>query len=156
MEWDDYFEPKHCFPVLRLNKVPDKCQEDVATELDAAFSLFWSNLAACAGRLRVALELLLNHQGIPKRKRDSKGKYKELWLHARLDLFAKGNPATGAQLMALKSLGNSGAHEGSISREDLLDAFEVLEHSLEEIIEQRSKRVAALSKKLTKKHGKKP
>ena len=58
--------------------------------------------------------------------------------------------------MALKSLGNSGAHEGSISREDLLDAFEVLEHSLEEIIEQRSKRVAALSKKLTKKHGKKP
>lgn len=154
-EWEDYFDPKYCFPGLRMIAIPDKCPEEVTVELDAAFAMFWSQPAASAGRLRVALELLLDHQGVPKRKRDGNGKYKELWLHARLDLFAKSNPATAAQLMALKSLGNSGAHEGSISTDDLLDAFEVLEHALGEIIEQRSKRVAVLSKKLTRKHSKK-
>ena len=153
--WQDFFDPSYCFPAPRMIAVPGKCPEDVRVELDAAFSLYWSQPAASAGRLRVALELLLNRQGVPKRKRDRGGKYKDLWLHARLDLFAKSNPATAAQLMALKSLGNSGAHEGTISKSDLLDAFEVLEHALEEIIEQRTKRVAALTKQLTRKHGKK-
>lgn len=155
VEWGDYFDPQHCFPTLRLIKVPEKCPDDIKAELDAAFALYWSHPAASAGRIRVALELLLNHQGVPKRKRSGRGKCQELWLHARLDLFAKANPTTGSQLMALKSLGNTGAHEGSITKSDLLDAFEVLEHSLDEIIDQRSKRVAALAKSLTKKHGKK-
>jgi len=66
----------------------------------------------------------------------------------------KGEPAVGAQLMALKWLGNTASHEGSVSRDDLLDAFEILEHSLSELIEQRSARVAELARQLTKKHSK--
>lgn len=153
-EWEDYFEIRYCFPAPRMIAIPDKCPKEVNIELDAAFALYWSQPAASAGRLRVALELLLNHQGVKKRKRDG-GKNKDLSLHARLELFAQSNPATAAQLMALKSLGNSGAHEGSISKGDLLDAFEVLEHALGEIIEQRSKRVALLAKQLTQKHSRK-
>jgi hypothetical protein len=55
--------------------------------------------------------------------------------------------------MALKWLGNTGAHEGSISDADLLDAFEIFEHALAEIVDKRSANLAALAKKLTKKHG---
>jgi hypothetical protein len=59
----------------------------------------------------------------------------------------------GSQLMALKWLGNTASHEGGVSRDDLLDAFEILEHNLRELIEHRSARVAELARKLTKKHG---
>jgi len=58
------------------------------------------------------------------------------------------------QLMALKWLGNSGSHSGEVSRDDLLDAFEILEHALAELLEQKSERIAALAKKMTAKHGK--
>ena len=153
MGWEAYFEPMYCFPTIELIDLPKGCPDEVAQELDAAFCLYWSNRAACAGRIRVALELLLDHLGVQKKKKGKNGKFAELGLHARIELFAIGNPVTGGQLMALKSLGNSAAHEGSISTVDLLDAFEVLEHTLEEVIEKRSQKVAALAKKLNKKHS---
>lgn len=95
----------------------------------------------------------MNHVGVPKRKKAANGKLSELTLHARIDAFAKKEPAIGPQLMALKWLGNTGSHDSSVSSADLLDAFEILEHSLREVIDGHSAKVAALAKKLTKKHG---
>lgn len=156
-EWgyDDYFTPRFCNPMPDIFKFPSKCPEDVKNELSAAFSLFWSNRAACAGRLRVSLEYLMNHIGIPKRKKGTNGKFSELTLHARIDAFAKSEPAIGSQLMALKWIGNTGSHDTFVSQYDLLDSFEIMEHALAEIIGGHSARVAALAKKLTKKHGSK-
>ena len=54
--------------------------------------------------------------------------------------------------MALKWLGNTGTHKGEVDREDLLDAFEILEHALTELIDRRATKIAALAKKLTQKH----
>jgi hypothetical protein len=136
-----------------IMKVPEKCPDDVKQELQASFELFWGHPGACAGRLRVALECLLNHLGVAKKKKSANGKFTELTLHARIDAFAKREPVLGAHLMALKWLGNSGSHEGDIPRKDVLDAFDILEHSLGELIEQRSARIAALAKSLSKKHG---
>ena len=55
--------------------------------------------------------------------------------------------------MALKSLGNTGTHEGQVTREDVLDAFEIIEHALAELIDRRTAKVAALARKLSKKHA---
>ena len=154
-EWGDYFQALHCYPMPRIVLIPEKCPYEVSEPLESAFSLFWSSPEACAGRIRVSLEALMNHLGIPKRHKTAKGKYADLTLHGRIDRFAKSDPANGAQLLALKWLGNSGSHDsGSVSHKDLLDAFEIIEHALAEIIDERSKRVAALAKKLTKKHSK--
>lgn len=77
-------------------------------------------------------------------------------LHNVIESFAENNPTLGAQLMALKWLGNTASHEGSVNRTELLDAFEILEYSLSELIERRSERIALLANKLTAKHqGKK-
>lgn len=154
-EWLDEFQALHCHPTPHIIKIPEKCPSEVSEPLVSAFSLFWANPEACAGRIRVSLEALMNHLGISKRQRTAKGKFAELKLHARIDKFAKSDPTNGAQLLALKWLGNAGSHDsGTVSHSDLLDAFEILEHALAEIIDQRSKRVAALAKKLTKKHSK--
>ena len=102
---------------------PPKCPEDIKSELRGAFSIFWSNGAACAGRLRVALECLMNHVGVPKQRKDADGKFFDLSLHARIDAFAKNEPAIGAQLMALKWLGNTGSHDSKVSTVDLLEPY---------------------------------
>lgn len=154
-EWDDYFAPKFCYPMPDIISIPAKCPEDVQNELRAAFSLFWSNPAACAGRMRVSLESLMNHLGVPKTKVSATGKIVDQGLHDRIDAYAKSAPEIGMQLMALKWLGNTASHESDVSKTDLLDAFEIMEHALGEIIGGHSAKVAALAKKLIEKHEKK-
>lgn len=75
-------------------------------------------------------------------------------LHKRIERYAKAEESIGPQLMALKWLGNTGSHSGDVGQQELLDAFEILEHVLAEIVERRSDRVAALARELTEKHGK--
>ena len=153
--WEEYFVPTTCVPMPDVFPIPRKCPAAVQIELRGAFSLFWAHPAACAGRIRVALECLLNHLGEPTRKKTSKGTFAQLSLHARIEAFAKREPTVGNQLMALKWLGNAGSHDSQINKPDLLDAFEIVEHALAEVIDRRSRRVAQLAKKLTRKHGRK-
>jgi len=152
-DWEEYFVPKLCYPMPDIFDFPAKCPDEVMRKLRESFALFWSSRAACAGRIRVALESLMGHLGIPEKKKDKTGGYFDLTLHQRIDAFAKNEPAIGQELMALKWLGNSGSHDSEVSRDDLLDAFEIMEHALDEIIDRRSARVATLAKRLTKKHS---
>jgi hypothetical protein len=167
-EYEDYFSPMTCLPMPDMFSFPTKCPDEVEEEIKAAFALFWSQPNACAGRIRVALECLMDNLGVPQRRKNNQGKYYDLSLHARLDVFAESEPTTGRQLVALKWLGNAGSHnskvkkkdlfdsfEIKVNKNDLLDAFEIMEHTLGELIERRSARVAELAKTLIKKHGRK-
>lgn len=152
-DYDEYFVAKACHPMPEIIELPAKCPEDILMELRSAFSLFWSSPPACANRIRVSLEYLMNHVGIPKRKKGSNGKFFDLTLHARIEAFARKDPIIGSHLMALKWLGNTASHDSDVSSHDLLDAFEILENALREVIGGHSAKVAALAKRLTKKHG---
>jgi Domain of unknown function (DUF4145) len=153
--WEEFFSPKACFPMPHIITIPPKCPTDVEEDLVEAFSLFWAHRGASANAIRYALEKLLTSQGVPTQTGGKKdpAKFVLLPLHQRIDLFSKSEPEIGNHLMALKWLGNTGSHGRKVDRDDLLDAFEILEHSLEEIIEKKSKRVAKLAKSLTKKHS---
>ena len=152
-EWSDSFDAKNCIPMPHIIRLPSKCPAEVKAPLVSAFSMFWGNPEACAGRIRVSLECLMNHLGIPKKIITKKGKSADITLHGRLDKFALIDTKNGPPLIALKWLGNAGSHESSsVSHSDLLDAFEIMEHALSEIIDERSIRVSALAKKLTNKH----
>jgi hypothetical protein len=150
--YEDYFLPRHCYPMPHIISIPRKCPSEVALELEAAFIVFWSNPAACAGRIRVAVELLMNHVGIQKKKKNKQGKFYDLSLHARVEIFSQRNKLIGPRLMALKWIGNSGSHVGDIRKIELLDAFELLEDALMEIVDKRSERLAELAKKMTREH----
>lgn len=94
----------------------------------------------------------MDHLGIQSRRKNKKGKFDKLTLHNRIEVFSKNEPTIGAQLMALKLLGNTGSHDGGVMRNDVLDAFEIVEHALFELIDDKSKRIAALAQTLTEKH----
>jgi Domain of unknown function (DUF4145) len=135
-------------------KIPKNAPDDVKADLIEAFSLFWTHRPSSANAIRYALERLMTNLGIPTQKPSSKnGKVVDLTLHQRIEIYAKAEPQIGNQLMALKWLGNTGSHGQKVNVEDLLDAFEILEHSLEEILDNKSKKIADLAKKLTQKHS---
>ena len=151
-EWRVEFKPLLCWPMPDIFELPQQCPKEVRIELRAAFRLFWSDQAASAGRVRVSLERLMDHFGISKRRKGQKG-YHALKLHDRIETFSKARSEAGKKLMALKWLGNTASHQGDVSRDDILDGFEILEYLLAELFEQRALRVDDLAKQLTKKHA---
>jgi hypothetical protein len=161
-EWDqesesmnDYVEmckPLATQPMLPPLALPSQLPESGRTELEASFRLVWLDPDASANRLRVSMERLLDHLRIKRRVRNAKGKFDELNLHNRITLYETKEPRLGGHLMAVKWLGNTASHQGGVSREALLDAFEVLEDTLAEMLVRRSAAVTKLAKKLTRKY----
>lgn len=133
-----YFVPRFISPMPNIFDLPKECPDEVKDHLRAGFRLFLSDQSASANRIRVALESLLNHLNVPRRRKDQNNKFSDLTLHKRIEFFMTKEPSLGSHLMALKWLGNTASHEGNVSRNDLLDAFEILEHLLDELIGKRS------------------
>lgn len=152
-EWVNCFYPRWIEPSLQMIDIPPRCPKPVSSALRDAFALYWSQPDACAGRIRVALEALLSHLGVPAEEVSGAGKTSALSLHRRIELFTKQNEVVGGQLMALKWLGNTGSHGNRVTKGDILDGLELLEHSLVEVLEKRSEKMADLAKKLFDRHG---
>lgn len=154
MSLERYYVPKYVRPALELFDIPTKCPKSASEVLRHAFALYWHDHSATANRIRIAIERLLDSLGVKKRRKDKSGKFQDLSLHQRIEEFTKTEPQLGGQLMALKWVGNVGSHDAQVKRDDLLDAFEILEHTLSELVNQRTKRITQLAKKLHAKHAK--
>lgn len=152
-DWRNEFKPLFCWPMPDIFELPEQCPKKVKAELRAAFRLLWSDQAASAGRVRVSLERLMDHYVVPKRRKGQNGKYYSLKFHDRIDTFSRKNSGAGDKLMALKWLGNTASHQGDVTRDDILNGFEILEYLLAELFEQRAVRVEELTRQLTKKHA---
>jgi len=109
--WSPYFSPRWFSPMPDIFELPARCPDEVTKQLRASSRLLWADHAAAAGKVRIALECLMDHLGVPKRKKDKNGKFDDLSLHHRVEIFQKGSPIIGSQLMAHKWLGNTGSHE---------------------------------------------
>lgn len=147
------FHPLRAHPMPDVFELPASCPPEVSDPLRTAFALFWSDHAAAANSARVALERLLDAIGVKKKERTKKGRLVRLKTHGRIIHLMKRHPTIGGELMALKWLGNTGSHQSKVDREDILDGFEILEHALDELLNERSKTISKMVKKLTKKHG---
>lgn len=74
----------------------------------------------------------------------------------RIDKFisASGDLVHKDHLHALRVVGNVGTHKNDLSRDELLQAFEVYEHALGELVGKKTETVAKLAKQLRSKAGK--
>lgn len=121
------YYPKFFFPNLELFPITEEISEPVSLEINLAFAHYWSDLSSCANRIRTATELILDDLKAPKKKKNKKGDLKKLrTLHERIEHYASRNESLSELLMANKIIGNEGSHSGSLSFEDILDAFYIL------------------------------
>jgi|SRR6185436_11211364 len=147
------FKPLYFEPPLEMIDVPSETADDVRLALTRAFSLYWSDPSSSGNCTRTALELMLDQQGIARGRNDSKrGERVRRSLHERLEMFAKRRPELKETLMAVKWLGNAGTHD-VLTHADVLDAFELLDHTLDEVYRQRSKRILRTAKAINRAKG---
>jgi hypothetical protein len=147
------FTPVVFYPAPKIIEIPKSCPKTVTKILNETFGLYWLDLGSCANKIRISIEVLLNEQQIPKTKTTTKGQI-ELSLHKRLELFEKIKPEVSKLLMAIKWIGNAGSHFSDIKSEDVLDAYELLEFTLEKLYNDRELKLLKLSDEINK--NKKP
>ncbi|TJZ71704.1 DUF4145 domain-containing protein [Chitiniphilus eburneus] len=152
-EYFEYFTPRIIQPMPNIIKIPEDCPEEISAPLKESFGLFLYDRASCAARIRTTLEAIMSYLNIPSSQ--VKGESTEyLSLHKRIEIYSKSEPNIGSHLMALKWLGNTGSHENTVKKTDILDAFEILEHCIEEIVGNRSERIKKLAEKIRNSHSK--
>jgi hypothetical protein len=147
------FRPVYFFPPLPIIDVPREAAEDVRVALQRAFSLYWADPSAAGNSIRTAIELMLDQHGIPRGRNDSsRNKRFRRSLHERLELFAGRRPELKDTLMAIKWLGNAGSH-AVLTHDDVLDAFEFVEHTLDEVYRDRLRTLAKKAKAINRNKG---
>ena len=156
---DEYFVPLYFVPAPPVFPVPDECPHTIHVELQSAFSLIWSDIAAAGNRVRMAVEALMNEQKVPKKAKiksgPRKGKFQDLSLHQRIEKFGVAHKAAATQLMAVKWLGNTGSHIAinALTLDDILDAFEHFEYTLDLVYAKKSTELVERAKAIAKQKG---
>lgn len=136
-------------PIRPIAKTP----EIVKGPLRMAGQLLWQSPEAAANHVRQAVEHLMDHQKVKKRV---KAGSKKLTLHARLLEFEKKDGLNGPVLRAIKWIGNDGSHQGGVSREELLDAFDMMELALTNLFDDAAAKVMKKVQAVIKSKEKKP
>jgi hypothetical protein len=142
--------PTSFYPDPKIIHIPKTCPKSVKKTLNESFGLYWLDISSCANKIRISIEVLLNELKVNKTENTSSGR-KNLSLHQRILLYKTINPGVANYLLAIKWIGNAGSHYSEIKKENLLDAFELLEYSLELLYNDKQKKLDKLSKEINKK-----
>lgn len=149
--------PKLITPGPQLISVPPLCPKEVATEIRAAFSLFWYDHAACLNRIRYAVEILLTKLGVPRFAVNKNHRRGPISLDSRISMLRSRRSEMAElcdRMLALKHLGNAGSHPGvKITKEDAFDAFDILSRLLACMYPEEDPDRSRLTKEINKRKG---
>lgn len=151
--YGDYFRPLFFYPHLKILSLPGETPLDVSEALNESFKLFFCNPASASNHVRAAVESLLTELKV-KRYEKRNGKRHVINLHRRISLLPAKHSDLKDLLYAVKWLGNAGSHTGGkLTIDDVMDAYEIIEHILCEIYDNNALKVKALAKKVNKAKG---
>ncbi|MCJ8521760.1 hypothetical protein ABID21_004931 [Pseudorhizobium tarimense] len=152
--WESALVPMFVRPAPHIIPVSRNLSDACNVQLRKAFELYWLDKAACANRLRIFVERLMDHFEVPTEGKAKKKKKHRLDLSERIEEFDSIKPGHKNALDALRFVGNYGSHEGQTDTEALLDCFELLEDALAELIDEKKAVLAAKAQKLIENKGK--
>jgi Domain of unknown function (DUF4145) len=150
-ELADCFDVRGIYPAPLPFPVGREIPQKVAQAVQAAANLFWMDREAATNKVRQAVEALLTEQRVARFPR--KGKRRPLSLGSRIMIYQKKHPDRAELLDALRWLGNMGSHDGDLTRKDVLDGFDLLEHVLDEVYRGTRGRLISTAKKINKNRG---
>lgn len=138
---DETLLPEYFSPALPILPLTSAYPKKIRLELIRSFSLFFNDTASASNRLRTAIEVLLENQGIlntyigedglPVKNKFGKTKFRNL--HNRIEELKERNCDLGEMLLSVKVLGNEGTHSSGLSKYDLLEAYRVIDYVLNEL-----------------------
>jgi len=132
------FNPEYFSPALKIFPLKNEYPSEVNKILEKSFSLFFADSDSCGNKIRISVEVLLDELGVEKKKGE------------RLDDRIRNNKKTNEYiielLLSIKWIGNYGSHDDSISKSDLLDAYEMMNAILDDLFDNHAKKLSELSK----------
>jgi hypothetical protein len=151
--WSDFYIPKYFQPHLKLFSIPKETPEGVVKNINESFSLLFANPASASNHVRVAIEELLTSLKV-KRYEAKNGRRLFISLHRRIELLPAKHSELKELCLAIKWLGNAGSHGGNqITIDDVMDAYEILDHILNELFSPKSSVAKKIAKNINKKKG---
>lgn len=147
-DYIENFRPCGLFPAPLPIRPPVDTPELVQTALKEAAGLIWQSAEGAANQVRQAVEHLMDHMGVT---RSLPGAY--LSLHRRIREYQKKDPKNAEILLAVKWLGNSGSHAGGLTRDDVFDAFDMVELVLNNLYDTTTADIMAKVKAVNTKMG---
>lgn len=143
-------EPSHFVPHLNLFTVPSNVPESVKKPLNASFGLFWTDPSASGNSIRTAVEELMNYKRVKKWTNRPGKKRHPISLHDRILEFKESKRDLGELLLAIKWIGNAGSHRQTLEKKNIIAAYQMLEHVLQELFEKRTAFLAKTAKQINK------
>jgi hypothetical protein len=128
-------------PAPPIIDIPPETPATVRNEIELSFELFWVDPGACANRLRISVERIMDNANVAGTS-----------LAERISLY-DARDLHGETLHALRIVGNLGSHEGKVEREVLCDAYHIYEHALAELYGRRTAKARAIRERLIKTKG---
>jgi hypothetical protein len=145
-------EVRHILPPLPLIDFPYGAPDSVCNLVDSASAVLLSDPSAAATRIRSAIECLLDEQRI--RKTSPNNRSKRLSTHDRIILFRTVNRAAADFLMAMKWIGNVGAHESTpLPLSVVLDGIELFARAIELIYDRQGRALERLAADINRRGG---
>ena len=151
--WKRWYNPTFFEPPLHFFALKEIYPEDVRIEILSSFKLFWCDLSSSANKIRVALEILMNEQGINKTYLTKNSKRRKYNLHQRIEKFETENKKVADFLLAIKWIGNTGSHLGGLTHVDVLEAYQLLEHTLLSLYDNKEEKLRKISKEINSRKG---
>jgi len=127
------YSPEFISPPIEIIELKKEYPKAVNNALYESFKLFFTDNEACANKIRTAVELLLDENGIENKK--------GIRLNDRIIKFKKIDPKNGELLEAVKWIGNYGSHQDKIIRKDVLDGYELLKAVLDNLYDNESEKL---------------
>ncbi|WP_246621752.1 DUF4145 domain-containing protein [Rhizobium laguerreae] len=151
---DTNFRAYLMHPAPPMVSIPKSLNDRSKKHLRHAFELYWSDWGACANRLRIVTEYLLDQLGIVREGPKGKRKKARLDLADRIELLKIAQPGHDELLTALRLVGNLGSHGDDVEFNDLIDCFEFLEEAMIELLDGRREKIVARARRIITAKGK--
>jgi hypothetical protein len=151
--WAEYFHPSFTNPPFRFIDVPDSAPSDVIDQLTLSFALLWASPAAALNHVRTAVENLLDTLRISRARRIKAVRMQSLSLHQRIVVLKTRIPSVADALLAIKWMGNAGSHSGQVTRDDVFDAYDILEQVLEELFVKNRLAMQKMIREINRRRG---
>ncbi len=146
-----YHQLRFALPALRIIWPPPRTPAPVVQAIESAAAVIWLDPSAAANRLRVAIEEVLTHYGMP-RFQILNGKRRRLSTHERITEFRK-YEGVADSLEAVKWIGNQGSHESALSATDVLDGAELLNYALKGLYDTSDNEIQRRIRDVNKRRG---
>lgn len=149
------FAPKCFEPALNIIQVPDKAPRSIHRTVHIAGALLFADPSSSGNKVRIAVEQLMDHFKV--KRFEKRGKRVPIPLQRRLDAFKHLHPEEAELLTACKWLGNVASHGSEqLTFRQAVEGFEILEHVLQGLLDDKSKRITRMAKAVNKRKGKLP